>query len=70
MKCLNEYQLELLETDKAGVRGYLWRRHLDVCRDCRDKAAEIRENLTLAAAVKNARHHLGAGRERATTSGD
>ncbi len=46
MNCLCEYQHELLLSKKAGIKGYVWERHLASCEKCQLRQKEIKENLS------------------------
>jgi len=47
MKCLNEYQLECLIENNAGLKAVIWRRHVKVCEACQKKTAELQANLSI-----------------------
>ena len=47
MKCLNEYQLECLIENNAGLKALLWRHHVKSCQSCQEKFAELESNLSL-----------------------
>ena len=45
MKCLNDYQHELIISKNAGIKGVLWTQHLSSCEHCKKRHAEIQENI-------------------------
>ena len=53
MKCLSEYQHELLLTRQAGMKKVFWGRHLRQCENCRVKNEEIKENMSFLKGIEN-----------------
>ncbi|WDE98973.1 hypothetical protein PQO03_14125 [Lentisphaera profundi] len=45
MNCLSEFQHELLLKDKAGIKKFVWQRHLNSCELCQNRQQEVKENL-------------------------